>query len=233
MLSIRKAELRSSVLNARLKIRKQIGAGQNLAGHIVQNNWKSLDEFRASKRVWSDYATELLINLFNAPLVAEEFNNTVKGARTSGSASEFIRDENQGVLRGIAYLQSLEQRLDLLAPETEVSKIKIPFPVISVVSEALQLKYTHARMNFLMKKAGISSPQLPVTINKLDKARALLELSNDHNSPLDVLGIILEEIMEGLIPSACPLLMSRFPICETRSIPHLLTKACCMSKVVK
>jgi hypothetical protein len=134
------------------------------------------------------------MNLFSTPGLADEFKDCVESLLSSGTAAEFIRAERQGIVRGVGYLRSVEKRLDLLGAGVQIQKQKIPFPVIAVVAEALQSKYTHTRLDFLMRKAGVSGD--PPATNKLDKGRAWLELANQHASPFKALGTILEEIME-------------------------------------
>jgi hypothetical protein len=75
------------------------------------------------------------------------------------------------------------------------SGAKIPFPVVAAVADVLAAKYTHERLNFLMKKAGVVSGEPPEG-NKIDRARGWLEFANSENEPLSILGRAIQEVME-------------------------------------
>lgn len=75
--------------------------------------------------------------------------------------------------------------------------MKIPVPVIAAVAEVLAQRCSHARLNYLfMEQAGINgdAPQG----NKVEKIRAWLHRANTDSvqNPLEVLGKVLEELME-------------------------------------
>ncbi|HEV2022748.1 MAG TPA: abortive infection family protein [Terriglobales bacterium] len=75
--------------------------------------------------------------------------------------------------------------------------MKIPVPVIAVVSDVLARNYTHNRLDFLMEQAGLTGD--PPFGNKVDKARAWLKRANTDSAitdPLSTLGRALEEFME-------------------------------------
>ncbi len=74
----------------------------------------------------------------------------------------------------------------------------IPTPVISVVSRILPDRYTVEGLDNLFAYAG--APGEPPLGSKAVKAESWLRLSNKDNSvePLDVLGKVIEGLMEGL-----------------------------------
>jgi len=74
--------------------------------------------------------------------------------------------------------------------------MKIPIPLIAVVSDVLAHNYTHSRIDFLMEQAGLTGEPPPG--NKVDKTRAWLKRANADqvSNPLGVLGKVLEEFME-------------------------------------
>jgi len=74
--------------------------------------------------------------------------------------------------------------------------MKIPVPVIAVVSDVLAMRYTHSRLDFLMEQAGIEGEPPPG--NKVDKTRSWLKRANADGvrDALPLLGKVLEEFME-------------------------------------
>jgi len=116
----------------------------------------------------------------------------------SGTIREWIRNEKRCIFRGVTFLKSLEKRITLSGTDTrKKGALKIPFPVVAAVADVLAAKYTHTRLDFLMKKAGITTETPPEAgKNKIDRARDWLELANSENEPLSVLGRAIEEVME-------------------------------------
>jgi hypothetical protein len=72
---------------------------------------------------------------------------------------------------------------------------EIPVPVIAVVADAFGTKYTHVRIDYFMKSAGVLGE--PPLGNKPDKTRLWLNQANKLNAdPLAILGKVIAELME-------------------------------------
>jgi Abortive infection C-terminus len=120
----------------------------------------------------------------------------MESGMTSGTIPEWIRNERRRILRGVTFLRSLEKRLSLSHIDARnKDKSKIPLPVLAAVADVLAAKYTHGRLDSLMKKVGVLSATPPEG-NKIDRARGWLELANSEDEPLQVLGKSIEEVME-------------------------------------
>jgi hypothetical protein len=80
--------------------------------------------------------------------------------------------------------------------------MKIPGPVIAVVSELLASHYTHASLNSLFSENG--APGDTPLANKVDKCSTWLKRANSDGKidPFVVLGKILEEYMDYEIPES-------------------------------
>lgn len=78
----------------------------------------------------------------------------------------------------------------------------IPAPVIAVVAEIVSRRETHPKMDNLFMYAGV--PGDPPEGNKLTKAQEWLRRANTEESvqPLQVLGRVLENYLEGPMPEA-------------------------------
>jgi hypothetical protein len=74
--------------------------------------------------------------------------------------------------------------------------VKIPVPVIAVVSDLLATRYTHSRIDYFMGAAGLEG-DAPIG-NKVDKTRSWLKRANhdDHADPLAILEKVITELME-------------------------------------
>jgi hypothetical protein len=195
--SVTKVKLLVSAAEARKKLLEQISAGERLQETSVEREWDSQHAFSAEKRIWSDYVCDLLLKLFDATSFSVEFLAETNDRIDSGSVVDFIREAKYGIVRGLAYLRSLEKRLDLRSDAKTMAKI--PVAVIGTVADVLQSKYTHNRLDSLMKRVGI--PGDPPEGNKSEKGRAWLHRANATlEQPLSALGLVLEEFMESDTP---------------------------------
>lgn len=75
-------------------------------------------------------------------------------------------------------------------------QVKIPVPVIAVVSDLLATRYTHSRIDYFMEAAGLEG-DAPMG-NKVDKTRSWLKRANsdEYPDPLAILGKVITELME-------------------------------------
>ena len=188
-------ELRVKHQDAVSRIRQQIVEGEHL-GSSDDHSEDALDELRAETTIWADATQEVLRQIFKSADARSDFVEQVSSQMEAGTVREWIRDRKRCTFRGVTCLRSLEKRL-LLTRDDAKSKLseRIPFPVVAVVADVLAAKYTHERLNFLMKKAGILGGTPPEG-NKVDRARGWLELANSEDGPLNILGKAIEEIME-------------------------------------
>jgi hypothetical protein len=181
--------------DALARIRQQISEGEHL--HPPDDHSEDAFEvLKAEAEIWADATQEVLRQVFESPDVPTEFLQQISSSLESGSFPEWIRDQNHCIFRGVTRLRSLEKRLLLSRKDAKITiATKIPFPVVAVVADVLAAKYTHQRLDFLMKKAGVVSGTPPEG-NKVDRARGWLELANSEDMPLNVLGKAIEEVME-------------------------------------
>jgi hypothetical protein len=181
--------------DALARIRQQISEGEHL--HPPDDHSEDAFEvLRAEAEIWTDATQEVLRQIFESPDVPTEFLQQITSSLEAGSFPEWIRDQKHYIFRGVTRLRSLEKRLLLARKDAKVTiATKIPFPVVAVVADLLAAKYTHQRLDFLMKKAGVVSGTPPEG-NKVDRARGWLELANSEEMPLNVLGKAIEEVME-------------------------------------
>lgn len=103
------AELRS-------KLEAQIAEGEKAQKTWIPS-WDELQNFNAQAEVWRDFSHEVLLCAFDSAHPASGLLKNMKSTRTSGTLEEWISDAKQSLVRGIAYLRSVEKRLALI-PET-------------------------------------------------------------------------------------------------------------------
>jgi len=74
--------------------------------------------------------------------------------------------------------------------------MKIPAPVISVVSDVLAERYTHSRIDYFIGAAGLEGER--PNANQIDKVREWLRRANagGYDDPLAILGKVINELME-------------------------------------
>jgi len=74
--------------------------------------------------------------------------------------------------------------------------MKIPAPVIAVISDVLAERYTHSRIDYFIGAAGLEGDR--PSANKIDKVREWLRRANTggYDDPLAILGKLVTELME-------------------------------------
>src|SRR5216683_8274660 len=191
-----KLDLKISYLNALKRIQTQIADGERIhpPNEISANAFEMLS---AESRIWADGTTEVLAQVFASSDISLQFTEEMKSSMQSGSYGEWIEDKERSIFRGVTFLRSLEKRLSLSRTDTRSKQAsRIPFPVIATVADVLAAKYTHTKLDFLMKKAGVTGAPPEPGKNKIDRSRDWLELANFENEPLNALGKAIEEVME-------------------------------------
>jgi hypothetical protein len=191
-----KLGLRISYQDALKRIHEQVVEGERIQPSNERPE-DALDKLKAESRIWADCTREVLVQVFASSDISFQFTEELKSWMQSGSFHEWIQDEKRSIFRGVTFLRSLEKRLVLSRTDTRSKRaLQIPFPVIATVADVLAAKYTHARLDFLMKKAGVTGAPPEPGKNKIDRSRNWLELANSENEPLNVLGKAIEEVME-------------------------------------
>ena len=151
---------------------------------------------KAESRIWADATHEVLSQIFESSDIPGDFRKEMQSRITSGTITEWIRDERLRIFRGVTFLRSLEKRLSLSHTDARnKDKSKIPFPVLAAVAHVIAAKYTHAKLHSLMTRAGVISV-IPLEGNKIDRARGWLEIANSGDEPLQILGKTIQEMME-------------------------------------
>lgn len=182
-----------AVEHARDKLQERIDAADVLFVAKV-DTWAKLHRERNEKKIWVDYTVDQLNELFVFPTVAQEFAKESKATATSGDILSYTQHEQRTIESATAFLRSVMQRLDFQKPP--ISKVQIPVPLIAVVADVIAAKYSHANIDFLMEKAGLTLQDFS-GVNKVNKVRNYLRLANEGTTDaMDVLGKTIEEVME-------------------------------------
>src|SRR5271157_3949696 len=112
-ISITRAKLIMPMAELRSKLEVQIAEGEKAQKTWIPN-WDELQNFNAQAEVWRDFSHEVLLCAFDSAHLASGLLKNMESTRTSGSLEEWISDAKQSLVRGVAYLRSIEKRLALI-----------------------------------------------------------------------------------------------------------------------